>query len=65
MILDDLSPKSHSGRLPVSLDEGNSFERTTREIAISESDYFAIMQWDDEGGNPVDISYIILPNEMQ
>jgi hypothetical protein len=31
-------------------------------VRISESDYYAVMQWDDDGGNPCDVVYQFIPD---
>lgn len=36
--------------------------RVFQKVTITESDYFAIMQWEDEGGKAVDVIYELVRN---
>jgi len=34
-------------------------------VCIAESDYDAVMQWDDDGGNSVNIVYQLIPDSQR
>jgi len=35
---------------------------TERPVFVTESEYKAIEQWEDDGGPPIDIVYVIIPD---
>jgi hypothetical protein len=53
-------PNRRASQKPLALTNSTPETVSTQVVAIAEVDYVSILQWEDDGGNPVDIIYEVL-----